>query len=219
MEKFIAVTMVLLILSMITEKIGNFVKMAQVSWIQKLMTAKDDKEREHKIQKMSMVIGIGVAVISKANIFAIYTGKEDFDFFWTSADFKTGIWPLISTVTGSVLCGLFLSLGSKFFHDLLDMLLQVKNLKRKLVSGEEIKVETIEEYDKYLSDIEPRSMEQFLEKYFAAFSNITSHELDYDELTVNVILKDAESGLPGAIPFKSAGGSTKMIRVNPILMN
>ncbi|MBL7899126.1 MAG: hypothetical protein JNJ99_11385, partial [Crocinitomicaceae bacterium] len=177
MEKFIAVTMVLLILSMITEKIGNFVKMAQVSWIQKLMIAKDDKEREHKIQKMSMVIGIGVAVVSKANIFALYTGKEDFDFFWTSNDFKAGIWPLISTVTGSVLCGLFLSLGSKFFHDLLDMLLQVKNLKRKLVSGEEIKVETIEEYDKYLSDIEPRSMEQFLEKYFAAFSNITSHEL------------------------------------------
>lgn len=217
MEKFIAVTMVLLILSMITEKIGNFVKMSEVKWIKKRMACANEKERERKIQTMSIGVGIGVALVAKANIFAIYSTAE-FEFFWNEKDISSGFLHFFSTLTGSLFCGLFLSLGSKFFHDLLDMLLQVKNLKRKLVSKEEIKLDTIEEYDKYLADIEPQSIKLFLDKYFGAFQNISTYELDYDELVVNVVLKDIEPNLPGALPYKAAGGSVKVIRVNPIVL-
>jgi hypothetical protein len=218
MEKFITVTMVLLILSMITEKIGNFLKMSEVSWIKSWMKTNKSEDRERKIQTLSMLTGTAVALVAKANIFEIYSGHAEFEFFWSRSDFEQGYTHVASSIIGSLFCGMFLSLGSKFFHDLLDMLLQVKNLKRKLVSKEDIKLNTIEEYDRYLADIEPESMNQFLDSYLRVFKNISTYELDYDAMTVNVVLKDIEAGLPGMIPFKSAGGSVKMILVNPILL-
>lgn len=218
MDNFISFTMVLLILSMITEKLGNFIKTAQWPWIKRRMYSNTDSERDRKIQAMSIITGIGVALIAKANIFQIYS-NSDFDFFWSENDLNGGFGDWFSNIIGSLLCGFFLSLGSKFFHDLLDMLLQIKNLKRKLVSKEELKLNTIEEYDNYLNDIEPKSMNDFLTSFLSAYKNISEFELDYDSLIVNVILKDYQTDLPGAIPFKSAGGSVKMIRVNPILLN
>lgn len=217
MDNFISFTMVLLILSMITEKIGNFIKLSEISWLKQRMKTSSEEQRERKIQTMSMLTGIGVALIAKANIFQIYS-NPDFEFFWSAADLNAPLSGWFSNILGSLLCGLFLSLGSKFFHDLLDMLLQVKNLKRKLVANEELKLNTIEEYDNYITDIEPKSMNDFISKEMTRYKNVSEFELDYDELIVNVILKDYQSDLPGAIPYKSAGGTVKMIRVNPILL-
>ena len=202
---------------MITEKIGNFIKLSEISWLKKRMKTSSEDQRERKIQTMSMLTGIGVALIAKANIFQVYSNPK-FEFFWSSTDLNATLAGWLSNILGSLLCGLFLSLGSKFFHDLLDMLLQVKNLKRKLVSNEELKLNSIEEYDKYIADIEPKSMNDFIGQQLSKFNNISEYELDYDALIVNVILKDYQTDLPGAIPYKSAGGSIKVIRVNPILL-
>jgi hypothetical protein len=55
---------------------------------------------------------------------------------------------------GYLMTGFFLAFGSKFFHDLLDTLLQIKELKRKLNDKETYNVSNIKDFDAQLSLIE-----------------------------------------------------------------
>jgi hypothetical protein len=55
---------------------------------------------------------------------------------------------------GFLMTGFFLAFGSKFFHDLLDTLLQIKELKRKLNDKETYKVSNIKEFDDQMSMVE-----------------------------------------------------------------
>src|SRR5690606_42039440 len=50
---------------------------------------------------------------------------------------------------GFVLTAFFLAFGSKFFHDLLDTLLQVKEYKRKMNDRETYQVSNIKQFDEY----------------------------------------------------------------------
>ena len=161
MDKVIQPTIVLLILSLITEKIVNFIKLQYEELANKKESDLDEKVREMKIQRLAILVGIGVALISKVNLFDFF--KDSFNLFWTQNDFK-GIW-LVSNIVGSIISGMFLSLGSKFFHDLLDMLLQVKNLKRKLNDKADWEFNSLEAVDNYLKEDESSRIDNSLLPY------------------------------------------------------
>jgi hypothetical protein len=136
--ELIQIVTVLLILSLTTEKIANVIKLRiymsnpEDSEGKELTGAALDTAREKRAQNVSLLTGLAVALIAKADLFAMFTGR-DFTFFWDNTAITA------SNITGSLLTGGFLSLGSQFFHDLLAILFQVKNMKSKLTNPPQVK--------------------------------------------------------------------------------
>lgn len=165
-ERLTAIGIVLFILSLITERItllirkewghfrntfsiifkGRKSKKPQKSALNSL---KDDPEREREAMLLSFIIGTIVAIISNANIFSLFPAADITTILFVPFKFESE-WNLILIIIGFILTGLFLSLGSRFFHDLLDTLLQVKNLKRKLNDEKTYKIESVKELEEYL---------------------------------------------------------------------
>ena len=168
MDEIIQPTVVLLILSLITEKIANFIKLQNETIAHRTDVCEDEKVRERKIQQLSIIVGIAVALVAKANLFNFF--KVDFKLFWATEDFK-GL-TLLSNIVGSIVSGLFLSLGSKFFHDLLDILLQIKNLKRKLNDKEDWNFSSPEEVTQYINESETKRIEGALQVFIDKFMKI-----------------------------------------------
>ena len=132
-DLLISISLTLFMLSLITEKISNFLKMHFTSLFQK--NEEDEvamKQREKRIQLLSAIIGIIVALLCNADFFNLIKsdGSVLAPLSISGLTFKS--------VLGCFITGLFLSQGSKFFHDLLDTLLFYKNTKRNLYNKQEI---------------------------------------------------------------------------------
>lgn len=119
-------------------------------------TNKADQEKE--VTALSFVVGFVVAYCFNANLFNLF--KPALELGWgDTAPFVKEPWYALNPQyfdtgvvagIGFVLTAFFLAFGSKFFHDLLDTLLQVKNLKRKLNDKETYDVETVAELEEQL---------------------------------------------------------------------
>lgn len=131
----VSVTLTLFMLSLITEKISNFIKLSFPSLFIKADDPLNEKKREQKIQILAGLIGIGVAILCNADFFGLITQKGSISPF-TSLTLKGTI--------GCIVTGLFLSQGSKFFHDLLDTVLYYKNVKKSLYDKQEIENELLQ---------------------------------------------------------------------------
>jgi hypothetical protein len=139
---------VLLILSLTTEKIANVIKLYAYRSNPKDAEGKEltgaalDTAKEKRAQNISILTGLAVALVAKADLFAMLTDR-DFTFFWENSAIT------LSNITGSLLTGGFLSLGSQFFHDLLAILFQVKNTKSKLTNLPQVKsMKDVEDIEK-----------------------------------------------------------------------
>jgi hypothetical protein len=212
MDKIIQPTIVLLILSLITEKIANFWKLQYESLAKKKDLETDEKLREKNIQLITIVVGIIISLISKANLFNFF--KDNFSLFWTVEDFK-GL-TLFSNIVGSIVSGLFLSLGSKFFHDLLDLLLQVKNLKRKLNDKADWEFNNISEVDEYIQGNDVKKLKQILDDTFKSIQGYYFNEVDYENQLIKVHVKKGTTDIQDTIPFKALTGKTKLFKVQII---
>lgn len=159
LEILITGLMILFILSTITEKLANFIKLNDTINDTKnfknikirTVNEEDEKNREKKIQIISILIGVAVALICKANIFEILT-SENVQLFWSAP--YTDLLSSFTIIVGCIICGIFLSFGSKFFHDLLDIVFQIKELKNKLNVKKLAEIKTINEFDEYIKNNE-----------------------------------------------------------------
>ena len=205
-DKFIQITFVLLILSMITEKIAQFVKLrfpkAKLkSWLVKDRSykyaesfeelkeyKKDLKARE--IQTLTLLIGFTLAYGCRANIFEIY--DPEYQLTWAgvkSYSFKLALYD----IAGCSLTGVFLSFGSKFFHDLLGILMETKFLKRKLNSRDQVtEMQTVAQVDTYIKELEPVIIESKLKTEVEKIPNLISYEYSDIDKTVDVFLPPME---------------------------
>lgn len=221
-EYFITTTMVLLILSMVTEKITNWIKLGN-KWSDKFGKL-EGKAKERQVQKLSMTTGIVIAIAAKANIFKVY--DPDFNMFWASVDFSfcndadgkdcVTLGTFLLNIFGSVITGIFLSLGSKFFHDLLDILLQVKNAKRKLNERADWNFHRIEDADEYIKSVEPVEIKKFLDEKFQNRPEIAYYEFDDEAYRITVFLNVEKADFEKQIVFPSKTGTPKVIPVESI---
>ncbi len=212
MDKVIQPTIVLLILSLITEKIANFWKLQYESLANRKLLNADEKLREKNIQLITIVVGVVVALVSKANLFNFF--KDEYNLFWTESDFQGTV--LLSNIIGSIISGLFLSLGSKFFHDLLDVLLQVKELRRKLNDKADWEFDAISEVDDYLQGNDVKKLKIILEDTFKLIPGYFYNEVDYENQLVKVHVKAGTTGIQNTIPFKALTGKTKLFKIQII---
>lgn len=125
----ISVSLTLFMLSLITEKIANFIKVYMPSLFEKTGIEQADKKRQRNINLLTGVVGIGVALACDADFFVLITENSKIEPF-TALTLKG--------VLGCVITGLFLSQGSKFFHDLLNTVVYFKNMRKAIYNKQEI---------------------------------------------------------------------------------
>lgn len=170
LDKGIAIAIMLFILSMISERFVTWLRLyfgkegkhlwgfsnADEDLTIKTNDPEFETRKERKILGLNITIGILVAIVSHANFFAIMHASPDpYDALgWSTIHFEISldfIEHLFAFLFGCILTGFFISLGSKFWHDLLDMLFYAKNLKAKLADPNTYESEDIHQLDEYIS--------------------------------------------------------------------
>ncbi|MEI7582043.1 hypothetical protein [Runella sp.] len=157
MEELIkAILIQLFILSLISERITNFIKLNLQTLIERYgskslsdrlgnlrnreSTEDKEKQRERGILNWAIVVSILMANAVSADLFYLMT------------DGKLQPQWEFSSMLGYCLTGLFISLGSKFWHDLLDIVLYTSNLKRKLADTTQFQqIDRIEQVDEFVN--------------------------------------------------------------------
>ena len=119
---WIAIVVLLLALSLISERITNFFKLHSSSLRLRSTNLEREKLRERSVLYIAILSGLFVAFVSQADLFHMLDKGE----LSTSA-YGNGL-PL--SLLGMFLAGLFISFGSKFWHDVLDIILQFSNIKK-----------------------------------------------------------------------------------------
>lgn len=216
MELWEAIVFQLFILSVISERITNFIKLNLQS-VTELMgnfrlhesDSKKEKKREQGIVNWAIAIGVLVAVFSKADLFYLIENGE-----------PSRQWKDISII-GVVLTGCFLSLGSKFWHDLLDLLLQIKNLKSKLNDRQEMEFNRIEEVDAYMNSYEVDLIKKVLEDRQAEIISLPQVrgigiKSDSEGFYCEVAVIDNSVMLPQNLIYNYPPGRIKFLRFKKI---
>jgi hypothetical protein len=212
----IAIVMQLFILSTISERITNFIKLN----VQSVTTSfgnfkireyeqEKEKKRERGVLNWAIIVGIIVALCAKADLFYLINHGE------LKPDWNDISW------LGCLLTGFFISLGSKFWHDLLDLLLQVKNLKAKLNDVKDLEIGKIEEFDSFMAVYESDLIRKVLDERHGELFGISGvlgvgirsdEQGFYCEVTVD---SDAVT-LPQNYVYNYPPGHVKFLRIKKI---
>lgn len=175
-DKLIILTTMLFILSLTCERLSNFIKLTlqDVPLIKILVgnlrhqssKTEDEKKRERGVLITSIIVGIFIAGLLKMDLYHIFINLDTANLSgligWNE---KITLRTFFSAVPGIIICGIFLSFGSKFWHDLIDMLLQIKNAKRALTDKQTYEIEQADEVAKKLSFSERGIAKEALKKW------------------------------------------------------
>lgn len=215
LDRSIAITVLLFILSLISERIITWFKLYYGRlgrWFIFFTTKEEDlrsiprnsaeeKRREVKTLGLNITMSIVIAISSKANLFDILSNMEPYSVLgWTCATIKLitkNPFSFLKVIFGCILTGFFISLGSKFWHDMLDMLYQIKNYKERLANGKQ-----------YVEEDEDISIMAEL-AYFEAHTHYTSMDkvvafgIKRDEIGsyYEVTVRDGGEGIPETYPY------------------
>lgn len=174
LDSLISIVIILFILSVIVEKITQLIRkyapfirpssrlkrtaigrMLSSIWrnINKRQTGVSpelDKKIEREVNSLSFVIALTIAILFRVDLFKMFKAADPRTVLFWSEQMTYTEYEKIAFVLSIALTAFFLTFGSKFFHDLIDTLLHVKNLKRKALDENTFRVETIEEFDAFI---------------------------------------------------------------------
>ncbi|HWO89923.1 MAG TPA: hypothetical protein VNL98_12330 [Gemmatimonadales bacterium] len=113
-------------LSVAVERLANLVKLRHpdLRESRQRTSRSAEKDRERRIANRVLIVSVALALVVKADLFAILAQLEA---PWRTLGWSRSTTPaspagLLTTLAGTVLTGLWLGFGSKFWHDLLDIL-------------------------------------------------------------------------------------------------
>lgn len=155
-EKFISIIILLFILSLISERIANFIKLNTSSLAEKRDTGKAEKKREKHLQIISWLCGMVVATFG---YFAVKNHNE----FNPLLGFKNN--EVLFGILTVFFTAIFLSFGSKFWHDLLDLVFQIKNLRQKMVDEKTYQVDSVKQLVSHLNEVNEASIKKAMQEH------------------------------------------------------
>ncbi len=117
-----SVVMVLFTLSMISERIGTLLKLCFTDASNAIGTPLQQKKHELKVLLIALFCGILTSFIAGSDLFYLINHNGGL------LSYPAQLQP--EHIIGTILTGFFISLGSKFWHDMLDIILQFSNLKK-----------------------------------------------------------------------------------------
>ena len=160
---------------------------------------------------LTILIGIFIAVITNSDIIRMYS-SDSIQSFWDTEDFGPVF--TLSAIVGYIVTGFFLSFGSRFFHDLLGLLFQVKDLKRRFVQKEAWNFQDIEDVVGFLEESEIKQMDIWLKTYFQNFPEVKFFQLDNVANKVDVILRSSVENLPDTLAYKTSSGKKLQLAIS-----
>jgi len=211
LQQIIQLITILFLLSMVCERIADFLKHylsdTHIFKIQKeffkigdtLTKFPKDETKEQarvfRILKINVWSGVLLAAILKADLIKLFNRIENpgETIGWNNIS-EYGTLDVVLLPFGIILTGCFISFGSKFWHDLLDILYQIKNTNRVLADPETYKVDNIKTlqklFDTYQSDFIKAAYLEAKTKFMAIDKvkaiGIKSNDLGYYfEITVS----------------------------------
>jgi len=122
---FYGIATILFALSLISERLSNMFKLCLKETRIKTFDDAMEKIRERNIMVIALVFGLITATLSGADFFTLIE-KGKLLGFLEKPDGES----IAKVILGTFLSGVFISLGSKFWHDMLDIALQFSNLKK-----------------------------------------------------------------------------------------
>jgi hypothetical protein len=144
LEPLINLIIVLTVLSVAAERATNLLKLRSKEMRERSPDPDMEKKREQAITWRSILIGIGLAVLMKANLFELLSSLEApwdtlgwirmTDAGWIRVPATENLGTTVYAIGGSLLTGLALGFGSKFWHELLDAVLELRGLARQCLS-------------------------------------------------------------------------------------
>ncbi len=154
MEPVVQLTLTLFLLSTINERIVNLVKLrysgCRKLWgragrfgnlRQKLGDGALELNRSRRLLEVNVFFGIALALALRADLIDMLRhlsdGEARLGWAWYFGNENEGRtwWDWLSIPAGCALTGFFLSMGSKFWHDVLDIVLAIKNLKEQRIGA------------------------------------------------------------------------------------
>lgn len=157
-----------------------------------------EKARAGGVINLAVICGVLVAIMANADFFYIivhgHTRSEYWvgTFPWEGWGWLEFLKKVAGRCIGWMLTGLFISLGSKFWHDLLDLLLYSSNLKRKLSDPNTFLSESASEVREFV-ELTPRELGNMALGQYAAELRKQPHVLDvvFGKKQVRGVVRDA----------------------------
>jgi hypothetical protein len=132
-EPLINLLVLLGTLSIAAERLANLTKLAHPSLSRRGASRIEEKERERRIGNRVVVVSVLLAAAVKADFFAIVAHLDaPWDTLGWTRKAPGSPADLVTTVAGTILTGLSLGFGSKFWHDALDILYGARSKLRRL---------------------------------------------------------------------------------------
>ena len=174
LDSLIAIFIILFILSVIVEKITQLIRkyapfIKPNSKIKQTKTGRAmatfwrninnketgrfkelDKRIEREVNSLSFIVGLTIAILFRVDLIKMFKAPDPRTVLFWSDNTSYDTYEKIAFAFSISLTGFFLTFGSKFFHDVLDNLLQVKNLKRKLLDDNTFNVDGVKQLDEFL---------------------------------------------------------------------
>jgi len=237
LDKGISIVIIFFILSMISERFITFTKLyftkGKALWLiidknEDLSSKSDNSEvekiREMKILKVNISLSIIISLFANANFFNILSFDPPYNGIgWRFGTNPTFEWCTVHlTILGCILTGLFISLGSKFWHDLLDSLFYAKNLKDKLGQKATYEVENAQQLDTWLKITQADIVRKVFEdnkEMLKGIKNVISVGIGHDnnQKCIEVVTLEANSNLiPKSLFYNTESGQSTPVKVNVI---
>ena len=243
LDKGISVVIILFILSMISERFITWLKLyygqlgktllgfstAEEDFTKSNLTEQEKNRKEQKILGLNISVSIIIAILSYADLFKIINSDKPNEVLGWKGFIIEHWWNVPVDLLGCILTGFFISLGSKFWHDLLDTLLEAKNLKRKLSDERTFtQPQTIQQFDEFIKLPENRLSSIAFEKYGDSINQIPGvlsvgpGYLDTPSgktgcLEVHLVNNEIISNIPSSYSITLSSGMSVSIPVNKIV--
>ena len=142
LEPLINLIVLLTVLSVAAERTTNVLKLRRDSLRVKETAPAEEKKRERSITGCAVLVGIFVALFVKADLFSILSQLDNpwstlgwiqvQGSTWTKAAASQSWGTFGYSTLGCIITGVALGFGSKFWHDVLDAVFELRGLARKL---------------------------------------------------------------------------------------
>lgn len=141
-EPLINLLLLLTVLSVVSERITNLLKLKRAETRKRTKNADKERQREFSISLYGFILGIIISIVVKANFFEILTHLDDpwQTLGWVKmeqnqliiASAAKGIGTALYALFGCILTGVGLGFGSKFWHDILGAVYEIRSIVRNL---------------------------------------------------------------------------------------
>ena len=143
LEPLINLLILLTVLSVAAERATNVIKLRREELrVPDPENKKKEKEREQGITFWAVVMGIGLAILVKADLFEIMTHLDSpwetlgwvrvTESEWSRVPATNNVGTALYALGGSAITGVALGFGSKFWHECLDIVFEVRNRAKAL---------------------------------------------------------------------------------------